>query len=123
MTEAMTKHTPGLVEATGNGIHSGARCVALTYMEPREQRQADARRIAACWNACEGIADPAELRAQRDELLAALRAFAELSLPEDHTDYTPDELAEMSVEGEQFIRRDDIRKARAAIAQAERSKS
>jgi hypothetical protein len=30
-------------------------CVALTYLEPFEQKQADARRLAACWNACEGL--------------------------------------------------------------------
>jgi hypothetical protein len=30
------------------------------------------RRIVACVNACAGIADPADLRKQRDELLAAI---------------------------------------------------
>lgn len=34
-----------------------------------EQRYANATRLAACWNACLGIEDPAELRRQRDELL------------------------------------------------------
>jgi hypothetical protein len=50
-----TTHTHGRIEATSNGLHSGMYCVALTHMEPREQRVADARRIAACWNACQGI--------------------------------------------------------------------
>lgn len=39
--------TPGPWVATGNGIHKGHRCVALTHMEPKEQRDADARLIAA----------------------------------------------------------------------------
>lgn len=42
-----TSHTPGPWKATGNGIHHGTACVAITHMEPREQRQADARLIAA----------------------------------------------------------------------------
>jgi hypothetical protein len=36
----------------------------------------NASRVHACVNACEGIADPATLRAERDALLAALRAAA-----------------------------------------------
>lgn len=41
-----------------------------------EERRANARRIVTCINACAGMADPAaeiaELKRQRDELLAAL---------------------------------------------------
>jgi hypothetical protein len=36
--------------------------------------EANAARIVACVNACEGFEDPADLRAQRDELLKALKA-------------------------------------------------
>jgi hypothetical protein len=35
---------------------------------------ANGARIVACVNACSGIADPADLRKQRDDLLAACRA-------------------------------------------------
>lgn len=84
------EHTQGRAESTGNGIHIGMRCLATTHMEPPEQRQADARRIAAIWNACQGIstedlerakqvglirsvyAKSAALR-QRDDLLTALQ--------------------------------------------------
>lgn len=42
-----TSHTPGPWNATANGVHRGTACVALTHMEPREQRLADAKLIAA----------------------------------------------------------------------------
>jgi hypothetical protein len=38
---------------------------------------ANAERIVACVNACEGIADPAALRTERDAMRAALRALFE----------------------------------------------
>jgi hypothetical protein len=43
----MSKHTQGKWVATGNGIHVKTRCVATTHMEPKEQRDIDARLIAA----------------------------------------------------------------------------
>ena len=43
----MSAHTPGPWKASGNGVHAGMRCVALTHFEPWEQRAADARLIAA----------------------------------------------------------------------------
>ena len=47
-----------------------------------EERRANARRIVTCVNACAGMADPAaeiaELKRQRDELLAALGAAVPL---------------------------------------------
>ena len=62
----------------------------------------NAHRIVACVNACEGIADPAELRAQRDELLAALRGLLDDPYLRDP------------------INADRMAPARAAIARAER---
>lgn len=43
----MAQHTPGPWKASGNGVHAGSRCVAITHMEPREQRIDDALLIAA----------------------------------------------------------------------------
>ena len=44
----------------------------------QSEQLANAERLVACWNACEGIEDPMELRAQRDELLVALqRAYGD----------------------------------------------
>lgn len=37
--------------------------------------QANAERLVACWNACHGIADPAALRRERDELLVLLKGI------------------------------------------------
>jgi hypothetical protein len=82
-----TKHQPGpwRVEYYGAGdqidaceIMAGGYYIAKIHewSSPDPQcsgRAATAERIVACVNACEGIADPASLRAQRDELLAALR--------------------------------------------------
>jgi hypothetical protein len=41
-----------------------------------EECHANALRIAACVNACEGIEDPADLRRQRDAMERALREIA-----------------------------------------------
>lgn len=70
----MNGHTKGRVEATGNGVHLlGGRCVALTHMEPKEQRDADARLIAEAFNTyTETGRTPAQLTAERAELVAAL---------------------------------------------------
>lgn len=88
--------------------------------------EANARRLVACWNACDGLdtdllenivtlgdtlksrfalrdRDEAELRARRDELLAALKAIV---LADDN----------------QCLNQFDIERARAAIANAEGSK-
>jgi hypothetical protein len=51
------KHTPGPWVASGNGVHFGTECVATTHMEPREQRQADARLIAAAPDLLEALRD------------------------------------------------------------------
>lgn len=40
------------------------------------EKFANSDRIVACVNACAGIADPAELRAQRDDLLAVCRMLS-----------------------------------------------
>ena len=88
----MAKHTPepwGLVgEPNGytvwnvvdDGVNPGcvgrilARvCGAAVNVEEEE---ANGARIVACVNACAGIDDPADLRKQRDDLLAALNWYA-----------------------------------------------
>lgn len=62
------------------------------YHDERADPEADANaaRIVACVNACEGVADPADLRVQRDELLAALRALVRqceyMGAPDSHED-------------------------------------
>lgn len=53
----MSKHTPGPWVNTGNGIHSGTRCVATTHMNPKEQRDIDARLIAAAPDLLEALKD------------------------------------------------------------------
>lgn len=89
----MRNHTQGSPVATGNGLHIGTRCLATTHMEPQSERIADARRLAACWNACDGVSTEvledvnsserellhhyAATVAQRDELLAEFAAYKE----------------------------------------------
>ena len=69
-------------EAAGIEIYAGIKYVCQMSRHPGEQdmAQANARRIVACVNACAGMGDPtaeiAELKRQRDELLAALEAFS-----------------------------------------------
>ncbi len=100
------KHTPEpwIADdfAEGDGLrtrislpdHNGIPNAAIAYVQtnktpdwPSEQRitatqaEANAARIVACINACTGLEDPAAelaaLKAQRDELLAALKALAD----------------------------------------------
>lgn len=47
----------------------------------RFKRTEDAQRAVACENACEGLDDPAELRAQRDQLLRACKRILEHAEP------------------------------------------
>ena len=89
-----TQHTPGRVEHDMRGYpHADVRSVsgrkiagtwgmghqktAEAYKRRTEQDRANARRIVACWNACDGIADPENafprLMAAETELLAALK--------------------------------------------------
>ena len=95
----MNKHTPGKMPAPrepngrGNGWKVGPAWLGENAYS--EETAANARRIVACWNACEGFStkaletqsvllitpstmvdapsEAAELRAQRDELLQALQ--------------------------------------------------
>lgn len=79
------------------GIQDAKVAIAITgkFGEPdADISEANARRIAACWNVCEGIPTKAleadvpgifrqinrqeELKAQRDELLAALKGMLEV---------------------------------------------
>lgn len=77
-----TRHTPEpwLVEACGTRISHFFAAGDGSYLIPvadllGEARESNAKRIVACVNACEGIDDPANLRRQRDELLAALHGL------------------------------------------------
>ncbi len=91
-TKTMSAHTPGAAIADDIGIHVGTAYLALTYMVPQAQRK-DARRMAACWNACDGLSTEAletegsavmgwtrtasklmRATTQRDELLKALQS-------------------------------------------------
>ena len=94
-------HTPGRLAVTHNNwetstIYSNGKEVARVHIDSEasdddEQHRDNARRLVACWNACEGIptdmleAMPfgpaalvpmyARLEAQRDELREALEFF------------------------------------------------
>lgn len=79
-------HTPGVCA----GIKEKGRrnCMVIRNLDIKEiavcrgsNYEADAARIADCWNACEGIANPADLRLQRDELLAACKSIIK-NMPE-----------------------------------------
>lgn len=118
-----TEHTQGRLEVAdgrrigvvlpnevGGGFDS--HCVALAQDSGgRLNAEANARRLVACWNACDGVGTdlleqyPApftELRTQRDQLLAALKDVlsthsaeckAELSLStatENYSDHSPE---------------------------------
>jgi hypothetical protein len=79
-------HTPGNLAVSGRYIkNKNSMPVAwMTGQMMLKEKQANARRLVACWNACEGletdqidlIADSFEaMKAQRDELLAALKTI------------------------------------------------
>ena len=103
------KHTPGpwmIVEASKCDVRSESRHICYTGpVEPigyprhyANEDRANASRIVACVNGCEGIADPSAVR----ELLEALEA---LVVQEDW-------------EGDDVLPDSPIAKARAAIAKA-----
>ena len=106
------KHTPGRLSAFGHILKQGRFAMAQNVtacgtggniVEMNEYAEGNARRLAACWNACEGIGtdtlesalgvtmvkggfvglwmeycdkktEAADLRAERDELLTQLKA-------------------------------------------------
>lgn len=75
--EARRDDTPGLHHDDDRTIaysDKGAEFGGM-YWQMCKRTEADFRRLAACWNACDGIADPTNLRKQRDELLSALADF------------------------------------------------
>lgn len=91
----MSEHTKGPLHVGGNGTilyaEDGWAVANATVFHGRhepDESQANARRLAACWNACAGIptdvledksilkADAA-IREQRDQLQAALSATVE----------------------------------------------
>lgn len=111
MSEA--KHTPGLLvvseEGSGFGIENSdgkpiaqaQKVMADTLYRGVKERQANARRLAACWNACEGLDTELlenilmlgdtlksrfaardqiekELQAQHDDLLEALKLITKV---------------------------------------------
>ena len=88
----MSTHTPGNLSVRNKiaiySVDEGGKCIAVTSVSETDVE--DARRLVACWNACDGI--PTEsiecdlngllmgavrrtnsAEAQRDELLAALK--------------------------------------------------
>ena len=69
-------------DATGS-IIGGCQDYQFAY-RPLDERLANARRIVACVNACEGMEDPAaeiaELKRQRDELLALAERLVQWDL-------------------------------------------
>lgn len=80
----MTQYTQGPLSVNVSSYHAVTladdcrNTVAAVYTATNDQ--ANAARLVACWNACEGMADPAAelatLRAQRDALRdAAQYAF------------------------------------------------
>lgn len=82
MSEA--KHTPG--EVVADGRYLKMMCdegtpkfdFGQTYRDEYSGltiavAEANAARLAACWNTCEGIDKPDDLRRQRDELLEVVR--------------------------------------------------
>lgn len=106
----MSKHTPGGVTFKRGQFGSSvfviygkdgfpiAQTISNSSPEGMErarrgEHEANARRLAACWNACEGLSTEhleqhglpgfaqaiSDLRAQRDELLEALRFIANVT--------------------------------------------
>ena len=129
------QHTPGrLVVRGGYSIYTTdgtpVADTCLTASIP-DNDEANARRLVACWNACEGIdteyleGDDSlphyarRLMAQRDELLAALRMVMACA---GDISAAPDGLLEMALDdGDEETRRqaNAFLVARAAIAKAE----
>lgn len=86
------RHTPGRINVNGTRLYAddlpGIDCIATMQVSNQPMWDQDARRLVACWNACEGIITdaleqddaPRKLRedrdmllAQRDELMVALQ--------------------------------------------------
>ena len=65
---------PGYADAvwTSKGPGYGKVCRCAPYTTATPESAANARRIVACVNACEGIADPAAALAEVREILTAL---------------------------------------------------
>ena len=115
------KYTRGPWKTEGEGIHAlirggDATIVAVRHRLPADVHEANARRIVACVNACEGISTENlednrpvkwlaqqynEVVKQRDELLEALQALMDDEAPIDEKHWN-----------------DCCDKARAAIAKA-----
>jgi len=74
--ENKATHACGRLQISSNGLHLFGQDEALVSdcslasAVPIEKRRANTKRILDCWNACEGIPDPTQLRKQRDDLLA-----------------------------------------------------
>ncbi len=146
----MSKHTPGplevAVEVFDNegcpetviqglaGAASVAVCLDFGENNPL-MRYANARRLVACWNACEGVPTSVlddvmnssereflhhfvAMQAQRDELLGALQMLLAIS---GEINYAPNGLLEMALDSDDQETRNQANAhlcARAAIAKA-----
>lgn len=94
------KHTPEpwYQESDGGGsiIAADPQCVEVIGSTDGKKWQENARRIVACVNACAGMADPAKeiakLKAERDELLAAME---EISCFENGSGFSGDKADEI----------------------------
>lgn len=88
-TAAAAGHTPGpwhIFEAEGgnlilNAPHTGGRYTGAVVLNADSNHNANAARIVACVNACEGIADPVDALASVRQLLAGW--LRDIESPED----------------------------------------
>ena len=82
------KHTSGRLEASGRNMFSpsASEFVATAAAEPFDQGEVDARRLAACWNACEGISTEG---LETGGMILVLEVIAKMS----RRDNLPDDVA------------------------------
>ena len=92
----MSGHTKGRLRADRLVIYAiqSGNLVAEYVPENRDEWEANAARLVACWNACEGMADPeaevGRMRAQMAEAIAIL---------ENGTDYEKMHVVEILRDG------------------------
>ena len=72
-------YTKGKLEATDldsrePNLWIGGTVIAVCEPIIRREEADNAERLRDCWNACDGIENPTELRQQRDDLLVACEA-------------------------------------------------
>jgi hypothetical protein len=94
----MTQHTQGRLKLSERGHIYSENLELVAVTQPARTTEANARRLVACWNACDGYDTDAlesedlmtlfqcrtisrlmDAKAQRDELLEALKAMVEVA--------------------------------------------